>query len=326
MTRALITGIAGQDGSYLTELLLAKGYDVYGLIEPGAPREVPFVAPSERLHLLEGDLRDLDSIVAALDESRPDELYNLAAISFVGDSWEQAEAITDVNAVGVLRLLEAIRRAGLDVRFCQASSGQMLDTAEAPQRETTCIRPQSPYAAAKAYAYFISVNHRESYGMYVANAILFNHESPRRPPHFVTRKITRAAAQIKLGLAEELRLGNLDAVRDWGFAGDYVEAMWLMLQQERPGDFVLASGEAHTVRDFCAAAFGHLGLDWERYVVVDEQLLRPSEAGVMIGDMSLAREVLGWSPHVAFPQLVQMMVDEDIRILQDEVDAHSERL
>ena len=317
--RALITGIAGQDGTYLTELLTGKGYEVFGLLGP-APGD--FLEWAERfggaVRGLEGDLTDMGSLLAAVEESRPDEVYNLAAMSFVGGSWERAVITTDVNATGTVRLLEALRVGAPEAAFFQASSGEVFgNSVEMPQRESTPLRPRSPYASTKAFGYFVTVNYRESFGMRASNGILFNHESPRRPKDFVTRKITDGAARIKLGLARELRLGNLDARRDWGFAGDYVEAMWLMLQRERPDDFVIASGEIHTVREFCEAAFSRLGLDYEEHVVVDSAFLRPTEVDVLQGDASKARREFGWEPKVTFRQLVAMMVDADLERLKE---------
>jgi GDPmannose 4,6-dehydratase len=316
--RALITGVAGQDGSYLAELLLDRGYDVYGVVGPVVGELLPPIVEraGERLHLLQGDLTDMDSLLAAVTEARPDEVYNLAAMSFVGESWEQALITTDVNAVGVLRLLEALRHECPAARFLQAASGEVFGQAHgSAQNESTPLHPRSPYGAAKAYAYFITLNYRESYRMHGNNAVLFNHESPRRGINFVTRKITDGAARIKLGLADELLLGNLDARRDWGFAGDYVEAMWLLLQQEQPGDYVIATGEGHSVREFCDHAFARLDLDYRDYVRVDERFLRPADVEVLLGDATKARTVLGWEPKVSFRHLVEMMVDADLERL-----------
>jgi len=312
--RALITGAAGQDGTYLSELLLAKGYDVFGVPGP-YPGDFPARADASggQLRSLAADLTDMDSLLAAVETARPDEVYNFAAQSSVGDSWNEAIATTEVNAVGVLRLLEALRELAPEARFFQAASAEMFgNAAEMPQSETTPLHPQSPYAASKTYAFHIVSSYRKSYGMHVNNGIMFNHESPLRGLQFVTRKITDGAARIKLGLAEELRLGNLDAKRDWGFAGDYVKAMWLMLQQETPDDYVVASGEVHTVREFCSAAFAHLELDFERYVKVDPRFFRPVDVHVFYGDASKARAKLGWEPTVGFGELVAMMVDADM--------------
>lgn len=317
--RALITGIAGQDGSYLAELLLDKGYEVYGLVGPfrGELLDDVIARGGDRLHLLEGDLTDMDSLIAGVSEARPDEVYNLAAMSFVGDSWEQALTTTDVNAVGVLRLLEALRTECRDARFLQAASGEVFGRAYGTaQNEQTPLHPRSPYGVSKAYAYFITLNYRESHGMFGANAVLFNHESPRRSVNFVTRKITDGAARISLGLAQKLPMGNLDSRRDWGFAGDYVEAMWRILQQDAPGDFVVATGEAHSVRDFCEIAFGRLGLDYRDYVTEDERFFRPADVDVLLGDSTKAREQLGWEPKVTFRELVEMMVDADVARLK----------
>ena len=311
--RALITGVAGQDGTYLSELLLGKGYEVWGVVgpQPGA-----FLTWAEqfdgRLHPIDADMTDMASLLVAVEVSAPDEVYNFAAQSSVSDSFDAAIATTEVNAVGVLRLLEALRTLAPHARFFQASSAEMFgNAAEMPQTETTPLHPRSPYAAAKTYAFHIASSFRDSYGMHVNNGILFNHESPLRGPQFVTRKITDGAVRCKLGLASELRLGNLDAKRDWGFAGDYVEAMWLMLQQESPDDFVIASGEVHTVRDFCEAAFSRLDLDYKEYVLVDPEFFRPVDVNVLFGDPTKARTVLGWEPKVTFRELVVMMVDAD---------------
>jgi GDPmannose 4,6-dehydratase len=314
--RALITGIAGQDGSYLTEFLVGKGYEVFGLLgpDPGDFHERA-AALGDAVHGLEGDLTDMASLLAAVEESKPDEVYNLAAMSFVGGSWERAVLTSDVNATGAVRLLEAVRELAPEARLFQASSGEIFGNAPAPQSETTRMHPRSPYGVTKAFGYFMAMNYRESFGMHASNGILFNHESPRRPPIFVTRKITDAAARIKLGMADELRLGNLDAQRDWGFAGDYVEAMWLMLQQDQPGDYVVASGQTHTVRDFCAEAFGRLDLDYTQYVVVDRAFFREAEIDILQGDASKARLELGWEPKVRFEELVAMMVDADMERL-----------
>jgi GDPmannose 4,6-dehydratase len=323
--RALITGIAGQDGSYLAELLLSKAYDVWGVVgpQPSNLLDTARATAGIRLHLIDGNLMDMGSLLDSVDASQPDEVYNFAALSFVGDSWTNALETTEVNAVGALRLLEAIREMKPDARFCQASTAEMFGKVQQmPQTETTPVRPRSPYGVAKAYAHFISVNYRESYGMHASSAILFNHESPRRAIQFVTRKITDAVARIKLGLADELRLGNLDARRDWGFSGDYVEAMWLMLQQDEPDDYVVATGETHTVREFCEIAFDRVGLDWERYVVVDSVLFRPAEIDVLCGDASRARTILGWEPRVSFRELVEMMVYADMERLRASTNLH----
>lgn len=312
--RALITGITGQDGSYLAELLLDKGYEVFGLVRRASTGS--FERIDHLLHkvtLLSGDLSDQASLIDAIRQSQPDEVYNLAAQSFVADSWKQSEYTGDVDAIGVTRLLEAIRREKLDARFYQASSSEMFGKVhETPQTENTPFHPRSPYGVAKVYGYFITLNYRESFGIHASNGILFNHESPRRGLEFVTRKITDGAARIKLGMESELRLGNLDASRDWGFAGDYVDMMWRMLQQDVPDDYVVASGETHTVREFCEIAFARLGLEYEKYVVSDPAFIRPAEVDLLHGDSTKAREVLGWEPQVGFRDLVEMMVDSDM--------------
>ncbi len=312
--RALITGVAGQDGTYLSELLLGKGYQVYGIVGPYPGRFLEWAKQYEgRLFPIDADLTNMESLLAAVETARPDEVYNFAAQSSVGDSWTEAIATTEVNAVGVLRLLEALHELAPQARFFQASSAEMFgNAAEMPQSETTPLRPRSPYAASKTYAFHIVGSFRDSYQMHASNGIMFNHESPLRGLQFVTRKITDGVARIKHGLAETIALGNLDAKRDWGFAGDYVEAMWLMLQQDAPDDYVVATGEVHTVRDFCEAAFAHVGLDYEKHVVVDERFFRPVDVHVLYGDPSKAKAVLGWEPKVGFGQLVQMMVDADM--------------
>ena len=312
--RALITGITGQDGSYLAELLLDKGYDVYGLVRRVAHDPFERIGHvTDRVTIVRGDLSDQVSLFDVVEESQPDEVYNLAAQSFVADSWREAVYTGDVDALGVTRLLEAIKRVKSDARFYQASSSEMFGKVhEVPQCETTLFHPRSPYGVAKVYAYYITLNFRESFGMHASNGILFNHESPRRGLEFVTRKITDGVARIKLGQARELRLGNLDAKRDWGFAGDYVQAMWLMLQQDQPDDYVLATGETHTVQEFVAEAFDRAGFDWERHVVTDPCFVRPAEVDLLLGDASKARRVLGWEPRTTFKQLVDIMVDADV--------------
>ncbi|MFN9740904.1 MAG: GDP-mannose 4,6-dehydratase [Acidobacteriota bacterium] len=320
--RALITGITGQDGSYLTELLLGKDYDVYGIIRRASTFNTERIdhlyqdphIQGTRLHLVYGDLNDASSLNKILRDVQPDEIYNLGAQSHVRVSFDIPEYTAEVGALGTLRLLEAIRETGLQkTRFYQASSSELYGKVqEVPQRESTPFYPRSPYAAAKLYSYWITVNYRESYNLFACNGILFNHESPRRGETFVTRKITRAAAAIKLGRQSKLYLGNLDAKRDWGFAGDYVEAMWMMLQQEQPEDFVIATGETHSVREFLDEAFGYLDLDWRDYVEIDPRYFRPAEVDLLIGDSGKAREKLGWSPLVSFPELVRMMVDADL--------------
>ena len=312
--RALITGITGQDGSYLAELLLDKGYDVYGLVRRAAtPSTERIDHILDRLTLLVGEMTDQSSLIDAMEESQADEVYNLAAQSFVGDSWIIPVSTGEVDGLGVTRLLEAIRRVRPTARFYQAATSEMYGQVhEVPQSETTPFHPRSPYGVAKVYGFYITLNYRESYGIHASNGILFNHESPRRGLEFVTRKITDGVARIKLGKAKDLRLGNLDSKRDWGFAGDYVEGMWRMLQQEAPGDYILATGETHTVREFCEIAFSHVGLDFEQFVICDERFSRPAEVDLLLGDPSKAKRVLGWEPKVNFRQLVEMMVDSDV--------------
>jgi GDPmannose 4,6-dehydratase len=315
---ALITGITGQDGSYLAELLLDQGYRVVGMTRRSSTATDERIAHLVgRLELVQGDLLDQASIVAALRDSEPTEVYNLAAQSFVPTSWNQPVLTGEFTGLGVTRMLEAVRQVDPSVRFYQASSSEMFGMVrEVPQTETTPFHPRSPYGVAKAYGHFLTVNYRESYGMYTVSGILFNHESPRRGIEFVTRKITDGAARIALGLATELRMGNLDAERDWGFAGDYVRAMWLMMQQPEPSDFVVGTGVAHSVREFCRIAFEHVGLDYERHVVVDPTLFRPAEVDHLLADPSRARATLGWAPEVAFETLIAMMVDADLRRLE----------
>ncbi|MQW78118.1 GDP-mannose 4,6-dehydratase [Nocardioides sp. dk4132] len=319
MPTALITGITGQDGLYLAELLLAKGYDVHGVIrgQNNPKRElVENLLPDVRLH--HGDLTDTSSLLRALRDSAPDEVYNLGAVSFVAYSWENAQLTTDVTAKGVLNMLEAVRlHTGDDpahIRFYQASSSEMFGKVqETPQHERTLLWPRSPYGVSKVFGHYMTINYRESYGMHASSGILFNHESPRRGPEFVTRKISRAVARIKLGMQDELVMGNLDAERDWGYAGDYVEAMWLMLQQEVADDYVIATGETHSIRDFLDLAFAHVGIaDWTPYVRQDPRFMRPAEVDTLVGDAAKAREVLGWKPSVTFPELVALMVEADL--------------
>jgi GDPmannose 4,6-dehydratase len=311
--RALITGITGQDGSYLAELLLEQGYEVYGLVRrSSSPRLERIAHLEERLTLLRGDLLDPSSLVAAVAAARPDEVYNLAAQSFVPTSWQEPVLTAEFTGLGVTRLLEALRQAAPQARFYQASSSEIFgQVAQSPQDEHTPFWPRSPYGVAKLYGHWITVNYRESYGLFACCGILFNHESPRRGEEFVTRKISRAAARIALGLERELTLGNLQARRDWGFAGDYVRAMWLMLQREDPRDYVIATGITHSVADFCELAFAEVGLDWREHVRSDERLLRPAEIDRLVGDASRAREELGWSPSMDFEALVRHMVRED---------------
>ncbi|HEX6924099.1 MAG TPA: GDP-mannose 4,6-dehydratase [Longimicrobiaceae bacterium] len=320
MKRALITGITGQDGSYLAELLLEKGYKVYGLVRRSSTLNFERIAHiQDRLELVSGDLSDQNSLFFALQESDPDEVYNLAAQSFVQTSWPQPILTGDVTALGATRVLEAIRVFNPKIRFYQASSSEMFGKVrEVPQREETPFYPRSPYGVAKVYAHWITVNYRESYGMFATSGILFNHESPRRGLEFVTRKVTDGVARIKLGLARELRLGNLDAKRDWGFAGDYVRAMWMMLQQDEPRDYVVAMGETHSVEELVETAFGYVGLDWREYVVQDPRFMRPAEVDLLIGDATRARKELGWEPRVGFTELIHMMVDADLERLRRE--------
>jgi GDPmannose 4,6-dehydratase len=320
MKRALITGITGQDGLYLAELLLAKGYEVYGFMRgQNNPKRQLLEQLVPDVKILTGDLTDLSSIVRALNASQPDEFYNLGAISFVAYSWENAHLTTEVTGTGVLNALEAIRlytaSSGRDVRFYQASSSEMYGKAQkVPQDEETLLWPRSPYGVAKVYGHYMTINYRESYGMHASSGVLFNHESPRRGPEFVTRKVTRAVARISLGLQQSVTLGNLEARRDWGFAGDYVEAMWLMLQQDEADDYVIATGETHTIRSMLDVAFAVVGIDdWSGYVVQDDpQFVRPAEVDLLIGDASKARHKLGWTPKVTFEQLIRMMVESDL--------------
>ncbi len=313
-TRALITGITGQDGSYLAELLLDQGYEVVGMVRRSSTVTFERIAHiQDRLTLVPGDLLDEASLIEVLRLHRPDEVYNLAAQSFVQTSFGQPVLTGETTALGVTRLLDAIRIVDPDVRFYQASSSEMFGkVVEVPQRESTPFYPRSPYGVAKVYGHWLTVNYRESYDLHASSGILFNHESPRRGLEFVTRKISHGAARIKLGLDTELRLGNLEAQRDWGFAGDYVRAMYAMLQQDSPSDFVVSTGETHSVREFCELAFGHLDLDYERYVVQDDRYFRPAEVDLLVGDASRARDVLKWEPHTTFPELVTMMVSADV--------------
>jgi len=319
--RALITGITGQDGSYLAELLLSKGYEVIGMIRRSSTVNFERIKHiQDQLTLVTGDLLDEVSLISLLREHRPTEVYNLAAQSFVQTSWPQPVFTGETTALGVTRMLDAVRLVDPSIRFYQASSSEMFGKVqEVPQKETTPFYPRSPYGVAKVYGHWITVNYRESYNMHASSGILFNHESPRRGLEFVTRKIAHGVARIKLGLDRELRLGNLDARRDWGFAGDYVEAMWLMLQQDQPDDYVVATGETYSVRQFCELAFNVVDLDYRDYVVMDERFMRPAEVDLLIGDPSKAREKLGWKPKVSFPQLVQMMVESDLKLLKDQM-------
>ena len=315
--RALITGVTGQDGSYLAELLLDKGYEVVGMVRRSSTVNFERIAHlQDKITFAPGDLLDEASLIATLSEHRPEEVYNLAAQSFVQTSFGQPVLTGETTALGVTRLLDAIRIVDPDIRFYQASSSEMFGKVQAvPQDEGTPFYPRSPYGVAKLYGHWITVNYRESYDLHASSGILFNHESPRRGMEFVTRKITHTVAQIKLGMANELRLGNLEAQRDWGFAGDYVEAMYLMLQQDKPDDFVVSTDETHSVREFCELAFGHVDLDYQDYVVQDERFMRPAEVDLLVGSATKARKVLGWEPKTAFPDLVKMMVDADLDLL-----------
>lgn len=318
MKKALITGITGQDGSYLAEFLLAKGYEVYGLTRRTSTVNNERISHIEdKIHFLQGDLLDQSSLTEAVSQSKPDEVYNLAAQSFVKTSWNQPVLTGEFTALGVTRVLEAIRTVNPKIKFYQASSSEMFGKViEVPQKETTRFHPRSPYGVAKAYGHYITLNYRESYDLFACSGILFNHESPRRGLEFVTRKITNAAARIKLGTQKKLELGNLDAKRDWGFAGDYVEAMWLMLQQQEPEDFVIATGEAHSVKEFVELAFEAAGIkDWEKYVISNKpEHLRPAEVDHLIGDYSKAEKLLGWKPKTSFKELIEMMVKADLEM------------
>lgn len=327
--KALITGITGQDGSYLAELLLDKGYEVYGIIRRSSSFNTARIdslyqdphVPNVRLRLVYGDLNDASSLNRILRTIQPDEIYNLGAQSHVRVSFDIPEYTADVTGLGTVRLLESIRESGLRPKFYQASSSEMFGKVQdIPQRETTPFYPRSPYGAAKLYAHWMTVNYREAYNLFACSGILFNHESPRRGETFVTRKITRAAARIKLGLQQDLYLGNLEAKRDWGYAGDYVEAMWLMLQQDQPDDYVIATGETHTVREFLEVAFGHLNLDWKQHVKIDPQYYRPTEVDLLIGDASKAKQQLQWEPRVRFQELATMMVDADHEAERERLD------
>jgi GDPmannose 4,6-dehydratase len=328
--RALITGITGQDGSYLTELLLEKGYEVYGIIRRSSSFNTDridhlYQDPHEkgtRLRLVYGDLNDSSSLNTILRQTAPDEIYNLGAQSHVRVSFDVPEYTGEVTGLGTVRILEAIRETGIRPKFYQASSSELFGKVlESPQTERTPFYPRSPYGCAKAYAYWITVNYRESYNLFACNGILFNHESERRGETFVSRKITRAATRIKLGLQDKLYLGNLDARRDWGYARDYVEAMWLMMQADEADDFVIATGQTHSIREFLDEAFGYLDLDWNKYVEIDPRYFRPTEVDLLLGDATKAREVLGWQPKVGFKELVRLMVDSDLKLAQQERDA-----
>ncbi len=315
---ALITGITGQDGSYLAEFLLSRGYNVYGLVRRTSTVSFDRIRHiQDQLTLISGDILDQTSLISALEESQATEVYNLAAQSFVQTSWQQPVFTGDVTALGVTRLLDAIRKVNPAIRFYQASSSEMFGKVrEVPQKETTPFYPRSPYGVAKVYGHWITVNYRESYGMHATSGILFNHESPRRGLEFVTRKVTHAVARIVLGLQDHVALGNLDARRDWGFAGDYVQAMWMMLQQDQPDDYVIATGETHSVQELVEVAFGHVGLDWHDYVRQDPRFMRPAEVDLLVGDASKAGKRLGWEPRVRFEELIKMMVDADLATLK----------
>lgn len=314
MKRALITGVTGQDGSYLAELLLSKGYKVFALRRrTSTPNMENVIHIQDELEWIDGDLTDLASLIEAVRVAQPDEVYNLAAQSYVATSWPQPIATGQITAMGVTNMLEAVRIMKPDARFYQASSSEMFGkVVETPQKETTPFYPRSPYGVAKVYGHWITVNYRESYNLFACSGILFNHESPRRGFEFVTRKVTNAVAEIKLGVRNELRMGNLDAMRDWGFAGDYVKAMWLMLQQEEPDDYVISTGETHTVEEMLEIAFSYVGLKWRDYVVIDEKFVRPAEVDLLLGDCSKAKEQLNWKIETNFEQMIHMMVDADL--------------
>ncbi|MCB0317454.1 MAG: GDP-mannose 4,6-dehydratase [Bdellovibrionales bacterium] len=312
---ALITGVTGQDGSYLAEFLLEQGYQVYGMVRRSSVEKFERINHLiDKIELVQGDLLDQHSLISILKETAPSEVYNLAAQSFVPTSWRQPVLTSEFTAIGVTRLLESIRLVDRSIKFYQASSSEMFGKVrETPQTELTPFYPRSPYGVAKVYGHHITINYRESYGLFAVSGILFNHESPRRGLEFVTRKVTDGVARIKLGLVDELRLGNLDSKRDWGFAGDYVRAMWLMLQQAKPDDYVIATGETHSVRKLVETAFDHVGLDWEKYVKIDKRFLRPAEVDLLVGDSSKANKELGWKPTVTFEEMIKMMVDADLK-------------
>ncbi len=321
---ALITGVTGQDGSYLAEFLLEQGYKVYGMVRRSSVEKFERIQHLiGNIELVQGDLLDQFSLISVLQKVKPQEVYNLAAQSFVPTSWEQPVLTSEFTAVGVTKLLESVRLVDRNIRFYQASSSEMYGKVrETPQTELTPFHPRSPYGVSKVYGHFITVNYRESYGMFAVSGILFNHESPRRGLEFVTRKVTDGVAKIKLKLSNELRLGNLEAKRDWGFAGDYVRAMWLMLQQPAPDDFVISSGITHSVRDLCQVAFSHAGLDWEKYIKIDKSFIRPAEVDLLVGDPSKAKRILKWEPTVSFEQMIKMMVDADIKRLSKEAETN----
>jgi len=322
--KAMITGITGQDGSYLSELLLEKGYQVYGMVRRSSVENFDRIEHiKDKLRLIQGDLTDQSSLDEAIKTAKPDEVYNLGAQSFVPTSWNQPVLTADVDGLGVTRILSAIQKHKPDVKFFQASSSEMFGKVrEVPQTETTPFYPRSPYGVSKTYGHYITVNYRESYDIFACSGISFNHESPRRGLEFVSRKVTDGIARIKLGLAKSLPMGNLDAKRDWGFAGDYVKAMWLMLQQEEPEDFVIATGETHSVKELVQTAFSYVDLDWEKYVVVDRKLIRPAEVDSLVGNPAKAKKKLGWKPEVSFKQLVEMMVDADLKLLKEQKRGH----
>ena len=315
--RAIITGITGQDGSYLAELLLQKDYEVFGLVRRSSTVNFERISHlQDKIELISGDLLDQKSLLSALEVAKPHEVYNLGAQSFVPASWDQPMLTGEITGLGVTRMLEAIRTFDPKVRFYQASTSELFGKAQqTPQSEKTPFYPRSPYGVSKLYAHWITINYRESYDLFACAGILFNHESPRRGLEFVTRKITHTVAQIKHGLAEELRLGNLDARRDWGHAGDFVRAMWMMLQLETPDDYVIATGNTRTIREFCQVAFDHVGMDWEKYVVVDERFFRPAEVNLLLGDAAKAKKELGWQPEISFEQMVHQMVDNDLDLV-----------
>jgi GDPmannose 4,6-dehydratase len=321
--RALITGITGQDGSYLAEFLLSKGYDVYGMVRrTSTVRYERIQKIQHQLKLIQGDMGDLSSLITAISSVEPDEVYHLAAQSFVPTSWNQPVFTGDITGLGVTRLLDAVRTVNPAIRYYQASSSEMFGKVrEVPQTETTPFYPRSPYGVAKVYGHWITVNYRESYDLFTCSGILFNHESPRRGMEFVTRKVTYHAAKIKLEMANEIRIGNLDSKRDWGYAGDYVRAMWLMLQQDEPDDFVIATGETHSVERLLDVAFSHVGLNWRDYAVQDEAFMRPAEVDLLVGDPAKARRLLGWQPEVSFEELIGMMVEADLKKLRDNPDS-----
>ncbi len=318
MKKVLITGITGQDGSYLADMLLEKGYEVYGMVRRSSVEKLDRIEHiRDRINFVQADLLDQLSIISIIKQINPDEVYNLAAMSFVPTSWSQPVLTGEFTGIGVTRMLEAVRLVNKDIRFYQASSSEMFGKVkEIPQTEKTPFHPRSPYGVAKVYGHYITVNYRESYDIFAASGILFNHESPRRGLEFVTKKVTNAVAKIKLGLLDYLYLGNMDSKRDWGFAKDYVEAMWLMLQQDSPDDYVIATGESHSVKEWVQASFDCLGLDWEKYVKIDQKFIRPAEVDLLIGDSSKAQKVLGWKPQVNFEQLVKIMVEYDYNQLK----------